>query len=141
MKTLVRHWGPGCYDLAHPNERSEGWKLTFDPADPEHTTITFDYMEADAPDIPNWRTMRMRVDDLIEELAYYPSKEYLYSSSYNHIGQKKHDERIEIAQELAEKNLHDDLIAYRERLQERLDTISKELQDLDQEIADLMDLK
>jgi len=133
MKTKVIHQGPGHYNFTYPSQITEHWTFIFDETDPEHTTVTFDYDKDEAPGIPNFRAMR--IDELIEQIANFSSKRYVISSSHNHIGEKTHGERIEIAQKLAKKNLVDDLTAYRDLLQEQFYQLEEKLRNLYKEIA------
>jgi len=141
MRTVVRHTRLGCYDIMSPTKKSETYTFFFDTNDKENKTVTFDYGEENAPQL---NVHDFRVDELIEELEGCISKRYLFSSSYNHVGQKSHEERIYIAKMLAEENLLDDLQAYRERLftrkdrlDKQIDRINLEIERLDREVYDL----
>jgi dynactin complex subunit len=115
--------------------------LIFNENDKENKTVTFDYDEESAPQLD---VSDFRVDDLIEELVEHKSKRYLFASSYNHVGQKTHEERIEMARRLVEENLIDDLEAFREHLfakkdllDKQIDKINLEIERLDREVYDL----
>ena len=143
METTVTHSPLGCYDFMHSKHKSESYRFLFDRNDMENKTVTFDYDEENAPELD---VHSFSVRDLIEELSTFESKKYLFSTSYNSIGTKSHDERIQIARELAEVNLLDDLQVHRKRLFNRKNHLDKqinkvivEIKVLDQEVCDLKD--
>ena len=141
MRTRVRHNRLGCYNIIRPSDKSESYILIFDEDDKENKTVTFDYDEENAPQLD---VNSCTVENLIEELSTFKSKRYLFSSSYNRVGEKYHEERIEMARKLAEENLLDDLAAYREllferkdRLDKQIDKVNLEIERLDREVSDL----
>ena len=127
MRTRVIHNKLGHYNMIDPSEKGESYIFVFDENDKENTTVIFDYDEENAPELD---TNALSVEDLIEELATFKSKEYLFAPSYNCIGEKSHDERIKIARELAEKNLLDDLAAYKERLLVKRERLDKQIDEI-----------
>jgi len=127
MRTKVIHNKLGHYNMVDPSEKSESYIFVFDENDKGNTTVIFDYDEENAPELD---TNSLSVEDLIEELATFKSKEYLFAPSYNCIGEKLHDERIKIARELAEKNLLDDLAAYKERLLVKRERLDKQIDEI-----------
>ena len=143
METTVIHDALGRYDFMHSKYKSESYRFLFDKNDVENKTVVFDYDEGDVPELD---IHLFSVRDLIEELSAFESKKYLFSTSYNSIGTKSHDERIQIARELAEVNLLDDLQVHRKRLFNRKEHLDKqinkvivEIKVLDQEVCDLKD--
>jgi len=127
MRTKVIHNKLGHYNMVDPSEKSESYIFVFDENDKGNTTVIFDYDEENAPELD---TNSLSVEDLIEELATFKSKEYLFAPSYNCIVEKLHDERIKIARELAEKNLLDDLAAYKERLLVKRERLDKQIDEI-----------
>lgn len=131
MKTKIIHNKLGSYNFCNPSEKEESYWLIFDVTDREHKTVSFDYREEDAPqlDVNDYPT----VNHLIDELEGYKSKQYLFSSSRNHIGEKTHEERIKIAREWAEQNAEDDYLEAARVAKEKADKLQEKAEKLRQD--------
>lgn len=125
MRTIVIHNKLGRYDFCHPSEKSESYVLKFDGAN-DKKAVEFTYKEDYAPQL-NCRGMMP--EDVIEALADHPQcRRYAYSSSYNGIQQKSHEERIKMARDWVYDNRYDDNKAEIERLQESIGKMEKDIE-------------
>ena len=125
MKTRVRYTPLGCYDLCHPHNKSESYDFFFDENDKDNKTVVFTYDEEGAPEI---KCHNRLPGDILRDLQHYESKKYWISSSHNGIQEKPHDEKIEMAFELAKANEKDDAAALLPVMEQRLTNAQEALE-------------
>lgn len=102
MHSEIRHNRLACYDLAHPSEKSESYVIKF----ANGKTAEFYYKEENAPCL-NLDHLDMPVD-VIESLRGRESIQFLFSSSWDHFGEKPHSEKISLCEKWMEESTVED---------------------------------
>jgi hypothetical protein len=94
----IRHNRLACYDLAHPSKKSESYVIKF----ANGKTAEFTYKEENAPCL-NLDNLDMPID-VIESLRGRESIQFLFSSSWDHFGEKPHSEKIALCEKWVDES-------------------------------------
>jgi UDP-glucose 4-epimerase len=110
----------GCYDFCHPKNKSESYIIKF----ANGKTAIFEYDEDYSPDV-SLDEMSMPID-LIEELRDHESKHFIFSSSYDHFGEKTHEQKIALCEEWEKESRKDDCLAWAKIHSDKVEKLLKE---------------
>ena len=115
MKTEVRKQS-GHFNLLNGSDYEEIYTLIFGQDEVEK--IYFSYKEDQDIEV------RDRLPEaILDDLENTEPIKYLYSSKFNHIGEKSLEERIALGRKLAERNREEDVASLRTKLLKQSDEI------------------
>jgi hypothetical protein len=133
MYSEIIHKKLGCYDFCHPREKSESYIIKF----ANGKTAEFCYKEENAPCLELDR-LDMPVN-VIEILKGYESLKFLFSSSWDHFGEKTHAEKISLCEQWENESRKNDCLEWAERYRKEADKLLKRLKTVESIAKDLME--